>query len=82
MEAADHSLMHHELCGCLQFGLGTPEVHAGQIARAVEVPLFITGHLLVHVVASRVALQLLHYQVVRRSHLVVLVILNISDGLL
>lgn len=76
MEASHHSLVHNEFGWGLNLGGWWAEVDTGQVAGGVQVPLLVSGDLLIDIVLARVSFELLHYQIVSTGNLVVLVVLD------
>ena len=72
--------MHHDLSWSLDLLQGVQR-DIVEVARAIQVPLLVAHHLLEEVVSSSLPLLSLQEQVVSRRDLVVLVVLNVSDGL-
>ena len=80
-ESASHRGVHHDLAWSLDLLQGV-QGDIVEVARAIQVPLFVAHHLLEEVVSSSLPLLSLQEQVVSRSDLVVLVVLNVSDCLI
>jgi len=72
--------MHHNFARSLNL-LKTIEWHVIQIASRIQIPLFIPHNLFKEVVPTCFPLLLLQEEVVGRSYLIVLVVLDISYGL-
>lgn len=72
--------MHHDLARSLHF-LQAVERDVVEVAGAVQISLLVPHDLFEKVVTASLALLLLEQQVVSRSDLVMLVVLNICDRL-
>ena len=80
-ESAPHRGVHHDLARSLDLLQGV-QSDIVEVTRAIQVPLFVAHHLLEEVVSSSLPLLSLQEQVVSRRDLVMLVVLNVSDGLI
>ena len=80
-ETTSHSWVHHDLTWSLYF-LQTIQSDIVQIARAVQIPLFVAHDLLEEVISTSFSLLSFQEQIVGWCNLIVLVVLDISYSLI